>query len=353
MAAEGKEGVYVTAEQTRELEELNREVNAAHILGEWQIERAKEQPSGGVPYIWKRELTRKILSHAGQALRLNKGARRGLLFMNPGIPQQSATLGLRAAVSMMNPHEVALAHRHAPSALRFVIEGHPDAYTLVNGEKLVMNENDLLLTPAFSWHHHVNHSDQEVVWFDTLDVGLIRFLNVYFFEPYAGGEPPLVDEAESIRHRTGVVRPAWEGPLAGSEYGLPMAYPWGPVEKQLQQLSRQEGSPFDGIILEYVNPVTGGSALSTIDCHIQMLKPAQKTASHRHTSGAVYHVIQGQGVTYAGDQELHWEKGDQFVVPNWCWHHHENTSKVSEALLFRVSDAPILKSVHLYWEQAR
>jgi gentisate 1,2-dioxygenase len=72
---------------------------------------------------------------------------------------------------------------------------------------------------------------------------------------------------------------------------------------------------------------------------------------HGHTSGAVYFVIQGEGETTAGDKSFPWSRGDGFVVPNWCPHRHRNVGR-DEALLFSVSDAPLLKAARLYREEA-
>jgi gentisate 1,2-dioxygenase len=83
-----------------------------------------------------------------------------------------------------------------------------------------------------------------------------------------------------------------------------------------------------------------------------MLRAREETKTHRHTSGTVYFVIQGEGETQAGDEVLRWSKGDGFVVPNWCWHRHKNLLR-DEALLFSVGDAPLLKACRLYREEVR
>jgi gentisate 1,2-dioxygenase len=62
-------------------------------------------------------------------------------------------------------------------------------------------------------------------------------------------------------------------------------------------------------------------------------------------------VIQGEGETTAGDRALRWSKGDGFVVPNWCPHRHRNLGR-DEALLFSVSDAPLLKAARFYREES-
>jgi gentisate 1,2-dioxygenase/1-hydroxy-2-naphthoate dioxygenase len=42
-----------------------------------------------------------------------------------------------------------------------------------------------------------------------------------------------------------------------------------------------------------------------------------------------------------------------FVLPTWAWIEHQNNSLTSEALLFSVSDAPLLEAAHLYREEPK
>ena len=110
---------------------------------------------------------------------------------------------------------------------------------------------------------------------------------------------------------------------------------------------------YDGLAMEYVNPLTGGSTLPTLSCWIQLLKAGQRTQSHRHTSTVLYHAFRGRGTTVIDGQEFHWEQGDNFVVPLWHWHEHANTSASDEAILFSMNDAPVLKPFGLYREETR
>src|SRR5215813_198219 len=103
---------------------------------------------------------------------------------------------------------------------------------------------------------------------------------------------PVVDASDSVQLDAGWTRPRWRS--VDAERGLAVAYKWEPTYDQLKRLARKEGSPYDGVILEYVNPITGGSALPTMDCHVQMLRGGEETKTHRHTSGAVYFVIQAK-----------------------------------------------------------
>ncbi len=350
MAGTIQQGAYVLAKETQELKQFEQELESAYLVGEWQIPRKPQPDPGGVPYIWKWDTMFNFMRQAVEVLGLDEGGRRSLLFTNPGLPSKGTILSLRVGLQMLRPHEVAWAHRHSMSALRFVVKGNPKAYTVVDGEKLYMEENDLILTPQGAWHHHENPSDDYVIWLDAIDTPFVRNVNALFYEQHSSMKQPLVDDKESVALQVGWARPSWTTLKAG--LGLPIAYKWGPTYDRLKRLARQEGSPYDGVILEYVNPITGGPALPTFDCHVQLLRPGEETKEHRHTSGTVYFVIQGEGETQTGDQVLRWSKGDGFVIPNWCWHRHRNVAQ-AESLLFSVSDAPLLKAVQLYREETR
>ena len=50
-------------------------------------------------------------------------------------------------------------------------------------------------------------------------------------------------------------------------------------------------------------------------------------------------------------QRFDWDEGDCFVVPLWSWHSHQNRSKTDEAILFSVSDLPVMDALKLLREE--
>jgi gentisate 1,2-dioxygenase len=46
---------------------------------------------------------------------------------------------IHISVQLVNPGEVAAAHRHTAAAIRFILKGNPKAYTVVQGERLPMS----------------------------------------------------------------------------------------------------------------------------------------------------------------------------------------------------------------------
>jgi gentisate 1,2-dioxygenase len=92
--------------------------------------------------------------------------------------------------------------------------------------------------------------------------------------------------------------------------------------------------------------------MPTIGCYVQMLRPGERTAAHRHTATTIYHVIEGEGATIADGRRLEWTDKDVVCVPSWTVHEHVNLSPGRPAVLFSYTDAPVLRALDLYREAA-
>ena len=326
-----------------------------HMRGQWQYDAQLEAIRhdgplpAGVPYLWTRESMRSSLYELSELMTETTTARRNISFINPDPRTNGTSHTLVMGMQLVFPGEIAWAHRHSINALRFVVDGSPDLYTVVDGEKCAMETFDLVLTPAYTWHDHHNESAAPRIWIDILDVPVFGMLRQMFFETFGESVQPLRRAAaDELSRRSSVIRPAWESPRAER---IPYRYAWSEMRAALDLHAQAEGSPYDGVILRYAHPITGGPTMPTIDCFVQALRPGQETLRHRHTSSAVYYVIEGEGSTVVGEQELHWSAGDSFVVPNWMWHRHINRCASARALLFSASDAPLLRALGMYREQ--
>ncbi len=120
---------------------------------------------------------------------------------------------MMAAYQMVMPGERTRAHRHTPSALRLILDADPGAYTIVDGEKVSMLAGDVVLTPNWSWHSHINEGRQRAYWLDFLDVPLVRLLNLMSREERTddprqrgGAVPELAHAFSMVRHRAPVAR---------------------------------------------------------------------------------------------------------------------------------------------------
>lgn len=312
-----------------------------------------EPRSRAVPYVWRYAELRELLMDAGELISAEQAERRVLMLMNPGLDgRAAATTNLYAGLQLVLPGEIAPAHRHTSSALRFIVEG-VGGHTVVDNERIDMNPGDLVLTPNWTWHDHRNFSAEPIVWLDGLDLPIVNALEANFFERSSAKVQPL-DKPDDASHRmyaAGRLNPAWES--WGSAYSPVFKYPWTESERGLRDLSSSvDGSRTDGIILEYTNPRTGGPVLPTLACYLQALAPGQHTEAHRHTSSAIYHVVDGHGSSIVDGQELAWEARDTFALPGWAVHEHVNGSSDSLAILFSFTDEPAFRALGCYRERA-
>lgn len=282
------------------------------------------KPTSMQPRLWRWRDIEPLLRESSEFVTPHRGAERRVIRLhNPGVPERTATHSLVVAIQYLLPGEVAPAHRHSPTAIRFMLHGQ-GAYTTVAGQKCAMKPGDLVVTPGMAWHDHGNEGQAPVTWMDVLDWQVVRFLENLTYEPY-----PHAQQA------------------TGQAPGRDIYYPWSEVYATLLRRAEDEADPFDDVLLEYVDPATGASLRPTIACYLQLLRPGMRTRAHRETSCAVYHVVRGRGTTSVDDQTFEWGPGDFFVVPPRARHAHANAG-TEAAVLFTAQDVPLLKLLRLY-----
>jgi gentisate 1,2-dioxygenase len=298
---------------------------------------------------WRGSDLMPLLERLGREVDLGAGGpRRTLRLHDPGLPH-GTTNTFWASIQVILPGEVATAHRHSANAFRFVIQGS-GAWTTVDGERYPMNEGDLVLTPAGTWHDHVHEGSEPMIWLDVLDISLMQALQATFFEPYAGATQPVdaVPDRTLRQFGSGLMRPPGAAVAAGRNpllaYAAPMA------RAALDQAAGLPPDPFDDVALEYRNPVDGGPAMRTMAMQLQRLRPGFAGRARRHTGSKLYYVVEGEGCTTVGDQCFDWRRGDYFTVAPWTWHAHRNAS-ARLATLFQVNDTPVLKALGYYREE--
>ena len=300
-----------------------------------------------LPAIWHYDDVRPHLMRAGSLITAKEAERRVLILENPGMPGQTCiTHSLFAGLQLILPGEVAPAHRHTQSALRFIVEGN-GAYTAVDGERTLMQPGDFVLTPSWTWHDHGNDTDQPMVWLDGLDIPIVRLLDAGFMEPANADSQQVSRPAGDSFARYGAnMLPVDYQPGKASPV---FNYPYERTREALATLARNgEPDACHGYKLRYVNPATGGSPMPTIGACMQWLPGGFATAPYRSTDGTVFSVVEGEGETVIGDTVLHWKPRDIFVLPSWHSHHHRASS---DAVLFSFSDWPVQSALGLWREQ--
>jgi gentisate 1,2-dioxygenase len=289
--------------------------------------------------------------------------RQQFLLTNPGLGGRlQVTSTMRCAVSIYNPSDVAPVHIHTPNASRTILSEN-GGYTTIEGERCAAARGDLILTPNGTWHDHGNDGCEPVVWIDVLDFPLMEFLDcVWLDEAYPGAtqgnsRAQRVTLPGSYSHmlygRGGLVPgflPHRRG--FGRETSPMFHYRGSDVREALAGLREEEGDPYEAITLRFINPATGGSVFPTLDYRALMLRPGEATRFKRETASTFYIAIEGQGVTEIAGRSLDWQTNDIFVVPSFAWRRHVNQSQ-NDAVLYAVSDAPLMEKIGQYRAQGR
>jgi gentisate 1,2-dioxygenase len=274
--------------------------------------------------------------------------RRVMILENPGLRGSSQiTHNLYAGLQLIMPGEVAPAHRHTQSALRFVVEGS-GAYTAVDGEKTLMQPGDFVITPPWAWHHHGHEASGPMVWLDGLDIPMAAFFNATFREDHGAEEAALTRPVGDAlaRYGSGLLPVDWH---AGRLNSPVFNYPYGRTREALQQIARG-GAPdaHGGHLMRYANPADGGWAMPTMAAMIRLLPAGFGTRPYRSTEGTVFVVVEGHGEMQVGGQRMVLAPHDVAVVPGWTPY---TLQAEDELVLFSYSDRVAQEKLGLFREQ--
>lgn len=193
------------------------------------------------PVHWRWADLEKIVNELDQHLSLTPGGgRRTLKLSNPGLPY-GTTPTFWLSIQYILPGEVATAHRHTPTAFRFVMRGG-GCWTTVDGESYEMNAGDLVLTPSWTWHDHIHRGDEPMIWIDVLDISLVRSLHTTFFQNYNRDVQDIAPVRDvSFRTRgSGLLRAGRRAPQSPGAVNPLLTYPHA---RALEALKLAKGLP--------------------------------------------------------------------------------------------------------------
>ncbi|KWI47392.1 cupin [Burkholderia pseudomultivorans] len=261
-----------------------------------------------VPAVWRYAHARAALDAACAFVSPEHAERRNLIMVNP-IPDNiyPSCRNLVAAYQLVLPGETARSHRHAPNALRLILDGGPQTCTIVNGVQIDVAPGDVVLTPSWHWHGHSNDGDEPAFWIDFLDVPLVQNLECMFFEDH----------------------PQRNEPVIGREPDSPLRYR-GPM---LEAAAREQ-RVFD----------LDTRCLNTIGVQSIGVEGGARHASGRRIDNNLYTVTAGSvraTVEQLGSVEL--VRGDVIVVP--CWHAFSFEAVDGWSQLVRVTDEPLFDAL--------
>ncbi|WP_372602977.1 cupin domain-containing protein [Actibacterium sp.] len=344
------------SEQLGTLEELPQDyrddMTAAGVAPLWPMMR-NVLPHGrpnpvSKPGVWTFDALKPLLLRAGELTPVEKAERRVLVLSDPGrgTGAMQATASIYVGMQLLLPGETAPAHKHTPSAARIIVEGK-GGFTVVDGEKLPMEDGDLVLTPGGEWHDHGHEGDEPVIWLDALDLPLFVYLEGSYAE-----EAPLQaqrnrPDASQVEYLSSGLAPTRKFGSTPRRYPM-MRFPWSRTEAALRQMAKYtDERPVE---LDYVNPENGSDVLPTMGFTAMMMNKGETARPPLVSSSAVFHVIKGKGKTMVDGQLIEWSAKDTFSVPVFAAldHHAEE-----ESFLIRVHDRPLQEKLGYYEERAR
>jgi gentisate 1,2-dioxygenase len=341
-------------------------LEASGRLAEGRVGAAQLKP---IPHRWR---WAEIAPYLDRIAEIARGAdvspiefaeRQQFLLTNPGLGGRlQVTSTMRCAVSIYNPGDVAPVHIHTPNASRTILSDE-GGYTTIEGERCQAARGDLILTPNGTWHDHGNDGAEPVVWIDVLDFPPMEFLDcVWLDEAFAGetrgnsrAQPVTLPASYSHKlYGQGGLVPSFVTHRRGFGHDTsPLFHYRGTdVREALTGLRQEQGDPYEAVTLRFVNPATGAAVFPTLDYRAQLLRPGEATRFKRETARTLYIVMEGRGITEIAGRIYDWQTNDVFVAPGFAWRRHINKGEI-DAILYAVSDAPLIEKIGQYRAQGR
>ena len=247
------------------------------------------------------------------------------------------------------PGERAPNHKHIPAAARIIIEGE-GAYTTVDGEKLRMEEGDLVLTPPLHWHDHGHEGKAPVVWMDVLDHPLAVPLDISYVIPgrMADGYNERPDAGDTFYSCPGLV-PYRSPGQRGPDYPL-RRFQWRKVQGALiataEVTAREEP-----VHLRFCNPDTGESVMKTLDFSARLIRAGESFTIRRSSANRMFQIMGGEAEIRVGEAVFACGQNDTVASPAYAAVTLQNSSS-KPCFIIQVDDVPMQYKLGFYEELA-
>src|SRR5579862_5791737 len=317
----------------------------------WKVMKSvvtKEPVTRCAPAVWHYGDVKSLVMESGGLITAEEAKRRVLILENPALRGESrVTNTLFAGIQMIMPGEIAPAHRHVSSAIRFVLDGE-GAYTAVEGEKAFMSPGDFVITANWAPHDHGNPSNKPMLWLDVLDAPTINFYETSFGEDFESlTQETKRQNGDSLSFYGSGVLP--DGTAANKRTPV-INYTYARTRPIIERmLAAGDVDKSHGARVRYANPSTGGPVLPTMGANLAMLPKGFRGEPYRATDSTVFVCAEGRGTTNVDGQVLEWGPRDVFVVPSWKRYAH---TAAEQSVLFSISDRPAQEALGI-WREGR
>jgi gentisate 1,2-dioxygenase len=371
MSATSASKVHRLPNRDAALKALYDDVSAKNMFPFWATSTDVEHDeikqllgtSRAVPFLWRcAEDIEPILNRAVELITMDDSERRSLILINPGLAPKRATVStMYTAYRLNDANEIMPPHRHSPSAIRFGLKGKGN-FTGVDGEDIVFGPGDMVLTPNDTWHNHGTVGNEQALNLSVLDLPLVETLNAVHFEhDYKEEENGKLvpkkqqtarfssDYSQRIYGYGGLLPRFASTQKRGAGHSSPMfVYRWEMMRELFDRHRDNDGDVHDGLLVEYIDPTSGGPVFKTITFFAQMLHPGQKTLPVKTTASLLVSPFEGKGHSIVDGKRYDWHEFDTLAIPGGSWFEHKNDSDKDPLFLFVASDEPTLKKLDLY-----
>jgi gentisate 1,2-dioxygenase len=105
-------------------------------------------------------------------------------------------------------------------------------------------------------------------------------------------------------------------------------------------------NPHEGLLIEYVDPLTGGPVYKTMAFFMQMLRPSEKTLPIKQSASLLVAPFEGRGHALVDGKRFELEPFDTIAIPGGHWTEYANDGS-DPLILFIASDEPALAAFGL------
>ena len=353
------------AARDAELQAMYSQINAKNLFPFWakrsdvEHDEIKQLMEGvkAVPFHWsyQRDLE-PLIQQSARLINHADSDRRSLILVNPGLkPKRATVTTLYTAYRLNDPNEVMPPHRHTASAIRLGLTGQQN-FTGVEGEDIVFGHGDMVLTPRDTWHNHGNVGAEPAVNLSVLDYPLVETLNALQFE-HDYKEDGQIKKQQTARftpdyssrmYGAGGLTPRFVDHRRGVGSSSPMyVYRYEAMRELLERNRSWDGNPYEGLQIEYTDPIRGGPVYKTMTFFMQMLRPGERTLPLKQTASLLLSPLSGNGQCMVDGQTFGFAPFDTVAVPGNCWMELVNSSATEPAIIFIASDENALAAFGL------
>jgi gentisate 1,2-dioxygenase len=168
-------------------------------------------------------------------------------------------------------------------------------------------------------------------------------------------QPVTHADGHSTRlYGSGGLKPVLDSNQRGWGQGMSPMFHFRGVEVRdaLEGLKGEKGDPFEGIKMQFVNPVSGKPIYPTLDYSAQLLRPGEELQFKRETASTYALVLAGKGFSEIGGERYDWEENDVMAIPNFLWRRHVNNGS-EDAIIYTTSDKSLLENIGQYRSQGK